>query len=64
VTAATAVSLLPSVPLAVSVARSPTEYAVPSGPIETHGSEARSYGAPVNGSRTAFGAQMLNGRAV
>src|SRR5258708_16413494 len=46
VTVATPVSLLPLIVL--SVASRPTAYAVPSGPMETQGSEAGSYGAPVN----------------
>jgi hypothetical protein len=65
VTVATPVSLLPAPPLAVSVASKPTAYAVPSGPIETQGSEARSYGVLVNGSTMApVPAHTLNGRAV
>src|SRR5690349_6174713 len=44
--------------------RSQTAYAVPSGPMETQGSEARLYGVPVNGSKMAPGAQPLKGRGV
>src|SRR5260370_42383583 len=62
VTVATPVSLLPLIVLLV--ASRPTAYAVPSGPMETQGSEARSYGAPVNGSRMALGAHTLKGRDV
>src|SRR5258708_1661828 len=62
VTVATPVSLLPLIVL--SVASKPTVYAVPSGPMETQGSEARSYGAPVNGSRMALGAHTLKGKVV
>src|SRR5260370_17234771 len=62
VTVATPVSLLPLILL--SVASKPTAYAVPSGPMETQGSEARPYGAPVNGSRMALGAHTLKGRVV
>src|SRR5712692_3176995 len=51
VAAATPVSLLPPPLTVLSVASRPTVYAVPSGPMETQGSEARSYGAPVNGSK-------------
>src|SRR5215471_1567225 len=59
VTVATPVSLLPLIVLLV--ASRPTAYAVPSGPIETQGSEARSYGALVNGSLMAPGAHPLKG---
>src|SRR6266567_6251287 len=62
VTVATPVSLLPLIVLLV--ASRPTAYAVPSGPMETQGSEARLYGVPVNGSRMALGAHTLKGRAV
>src|SRR6266851_4002429 len=62
VTVATPVSLLPLILLLV--ASRPTAYAVPSGPMETQGSEARSYGAPVNGSRMALGAHALKGRVL
>src|SRR5260221_6376383 len=62
VTVATPVSLLPLIVLLV--ASRPTAYAVPSGPMETPGSEARPYRAPVNGSRTALGAHTLQGRVV
>ena len=41
VAAATAVSLLPPPLIVVSVASRATAYAVPSGPMETQGSEAR-----------------------
>src|SRR5262249_15531142 len=57
-----AVSLFP--PSVLFVASTPAAYAVPSGPIETHGSDARLYGLPVNGSRIAFGAHALNGSVV
>src|SRR6266699_2235103 len=59
VTVATPVSLLPLIVLLV--ASRPTAYAVPSGPMETQGSEARSYGAPVNGSLMAPEAHPLKG---
>src|SRR5712692_506400 len=62
VTVATPVSLLPLTVL--SVASRPIAYAIPSGPMETQGSEARSYAAPVNGSLIAPGAHALNGRSV
>src|SRR5256885_10030116 len=62
VTVATPVSLLPLIVLLV--ASRPTAYAVPSGPMETQGSEARLYGAPVNGSLMALGAHPLKGRVV
>src|SRR5512135_655293 len=62
VTVATPVSLFPLIVLLV--ASRPTAYAVPSGPMETQGSEARPYGAPVNGSRMALGAHTLKGRVV
>src|SRR6266852_1682334 len=63
VTVATPVSLLPLTVL--SVASRPMAYAVPSGPMETQGSEARSYAAPVNGSLIApVPAHALNGRSV
>src|SRR5512137_1959980 len=62
VTVAMPVSLLPLIVLLV--ASRPTAYAVPSGPMETQGSEARPYGAPVNGSRTALGAHTLKGSVV
>src|SRR5215469_12610351 len=58
VSVATAVSLLPAPRLLV--ASSPTVYAVPSGPIDTQGSDARLNGVPVNGSRIGLGAQPLN----
>src|SRR6266581_5295955 len=65
VTVATPVSLVPlAVPPVLLVASRPTEYAVPSGPMETQGSEARLYGDPVNGSRMALGAHVLKGRVV
>src|SRR5438132_12889491 len=62
VTVATPVSLLPLIVLLV--ARRPRAYAVPSGPMETQGSEARSYGVPVNGSAIAPRAHPLKGRVV
>src|SRR5512137_3068451 len=62
VTVATPVSLFPLVVLLV--ASRPTAYAVPSGPMETQGSEARPYGALVNGSRMALGAHALKGKVV
>src|SRR5713101_57509 len=52
VTVATPVSLLPL--FVLLVASRPMAYAVPSGPMETQGSEARSYGVPVNGSKTGL----------
>src|SRR6266852_9493204 len=64
VTVATPVSLTPPPLTVVLVAISPTAYAVPSGPMETQGSEARLYGAPVNGSKMALGAHTLKGRVV
>src|SRR5260221_7856238 len=62
VTVATPVSLLPLIVL--SVASKPTAYAVPSGPMETQGAEARPDVAPGNRSRTALGAHTLQGRVV
>src|SRR5437763_9232715 len=62
VTVATPVSLTP--PSVLFVASRPTAYAVPACPIETHGSDARLYGAPVKGSGIALGAQALNGSGV
>src|SRR5438128_11524526 len=59
VTVATPVSLLPLIVL--WVASKPTVYAVPSSPMETQGPAARSYGAPVNRTRMAFGAHTLKG---
>src|SRR5260370_10525135 len=60
VTVATPVSFVPlAVPPVLLVASRPTEYAVPSGPMETQGSEARLYGVPVNGSKMAPGAHPL-----
>src|SRR6266436_7347099 len=70
VTAATPVSLTPPPLTVVLVASRPTAYAIPSGwpgppgPMETQGSEARLYGAPVNGSKMALGAHALKGRVV
>src|SRR5258707_15723689 len=64
VTAATPVSLLPPPLTVLSVAARATAYAVPSGPMETQGSEARSYGFPANGSERALGAHALKGRVV
>src|SRR5216684_3372400 len=65
VTVATPVSFVPlAVPPVLLVASRPTEYAVPSGPMETQGSEARLYGVPVNGSKMAPGAHPLKGRVV
>src|SRR6266568_1139772 len=62
VTVATPVSLLPlAVPPLLLVASRPMAYAVPSGPMETQGSEARLYGAPVNGSKMAPEAHPLKG---
>src|SRR2546421_5400673 len=62
VTVATPVSLLPLIVLLV--ASKPTAYAVPSGPMETQGSEALPYGAPVNGSLMALGVHPLKGRVL
>src|SRR5260370_39840204 len=63
VTVATPVSLLPLTVLLV--ASRPMAYAVPSGPMETQGSEARSYGALVNGSTMApVPTHALKGRVV
>src|SRR6266571_2064569 len=65
VTVATPVSFVPlAVPPVLLVASRPTAYAVPSGPMETQGSEARLYGAPVNGSRMAPGAHALKGNVL
>src|SRR5947208_16231964 len=64
VTVATPVSLLPPPLTVLLVASRPTVYAVPSGPMETQGSEARLYGVPVNGSKMALGAHALKGKVV